>query len=89
MEYPEGYSTAIRCVVRKVAAVKGGLVGSGGGFTVGMLFPDRWTCIWQNYSRKLRIGADIRRKEKVEKVIEFAKKMKKLQKKARAVLKKA
>jgi len=26
-----------------------------------------------NYGRELRIGADIRRKEKVEKVIEFAK----------------
>jgi len=31
-----------------------------------------------NYGRKLRIGADIRRKEKVEKAIEFAERMKKV-----------
>jgi len=44
-----------------------------------------------NYSRKLRIRieADIRRKKNVEKAMEFAKRMKKLQKKARAALKKA
>jgi len=36
MEYPEGYSTAIRHVARKVATVEGGLVGFGGGITVGM-----------------------------------------------------
>jgi len=29
----------------KVAAMEGGLVWFRGGFTVGMLFPDRWTCI--------------------------------------------
>ena len=31
-----------------------------------------------NYRRELRIGADIRRKEKVEKVKEFAEKMRKV-----------
>jgi len=36
MEYPEGCSTAIKCVARKVAAVEGGLVGFRGGLTVGM-----------------------------------------------------
>ena len=32
-----------------------------------------------NYSRKLRIRVDIRRKGKVEKAIEFVKRMKKVQ----------
>ena len=41
-----------------------------------------------NYSRNLRIGADIRRKEKVEKITEFAKRMKKVQKKTSTVLRK-
>jgi len=45
MEYLDSCSTAIRCVVRKVAAMEGGLVCLGGSFTAGMLFPDRWTCI--------------------------------------------
>ena len=31
-----------------------------------------------NYGRELRIGADIRRKEKVEKAMEFAKRIKKI-----------
>jgi len=31
-----------------------------------------------NYSRELRIGADIRRKEKVEKVTKFVEKMRKI-----------
>ena len=31
-----------------------------------------------NYSRKLRMGADIRRKDKVEKAIKFAKRIKKV-----------
>ena len=44
-EYPEGCSTAIRRVARKVAAVEGGLVWFGSGFTAGTLFLDRWTCI--------------------------------------------
>ena len=39
-----------------------------------------------NYSRKLRMRADIRRKEKVMK---FAKRIKKVQEKARVALKKA
>ena len=42
-----------------------------------------------NYGRGLRIGIDIRRKEKIEKAIEFAKKLKKVQEEARAALKKA
>jgi len=42
-----------------------------------------------NYGRELRIGADIRKKEKVEKVMKFAKRMKKVQEEARVVLKKA
>jgi len=45
MEYPDGCSTAIRCVVRKVAAMEDGLVYFGDDFTAGMLFPDGWTCI--------------------------------------------
>jgi len=31
-----------------------------------------------NYNRELRIGIDIKRKEKVEKVIEFIKRMKRV-----------
>jgi len=45
MEYLEGYSTAIRRVARKVAAMEGGLVWFRSGFTVETLFLDRWTCI--------------------------------------------
>jgi len=36
----------------------------------------------------LRIGADIRRKEKIEKVTEFVERIKKIQKEVRTVLKK-
>jgi len=32
----------------------------------------------ENYSRKLRMEADIRRKKKIEKAIEFAKRIKKV-----------
>ena len=42
-----------------------------------------------NYGRELRIGGDIRRRGKVEKVTEFVKKMKKVHEEAGAVLKKA
>ena len=42
-----------------------------------------------NYGKELRIGTDIRRKEKVEKVMEFAKRMKKVQKETGVVLRKA
>jgi len=42
-----------------------------------------------NYGRELRIRADIRRKEKVEKTIEFVERMKKVQEKFGAILKKA
>ena len=42
-----------------------------------------------NYKRELRMGMNIRRKEKVEKVTEFAERMRKIQEKAGAVLKKA
>ena len=41
------------------------------------------------YGRELRMGTDIRRKGKVEKVTEFVKRMKQMQKEAEAVLKKA
>ena len=40
-----------------------------------------------NYKRELRMGADIRRKEKLEKVIEFMKRIIKVQEEARVVLK--
>ena len=42
-----------------------------------------------NYNRDLRMGVDIRRKEKVEKAIEFAEKIKKVSEKAEMMLKKA
>ena len=42
-----------------------------------------------DYRRELRMRIDIRRKEKMEKVIEFAKRKKKIQEEVRAVLKKA
>ena len=45
MEYPDGYSTAIRCVVRKVATMEGKLVCFGDDYSAEMLFPDGWTCI--------------------------------------------
>ena len=41
-----------------------------------------------NYRRELRMEADIRRKEKVEKVTEFVKRMKKIQEKAVVALSK-
>ncbi len=41
-----------------------------------------------NYKRELRIGVSIRRKSKVEKVVEFAERIKKIQKKVGAVLRK-
>ena len=43
----------------------------------------------ENYSRELRIRADIRRKRKIEKTMEFAETMKKVQEKAGVVLRKA
>jgi len=42
-----------------------------------------------NYGRKLRMGTDIRRKRKVEKVAEFAERIKKVQGEARTALRKA
>ena len=42
-----------------------------------------------NYGRKLRIGADIRKKEKVEKTTEFTERMEKVQKEAGVALRKA
>jgi len=42
-----------------------------------------------NYGRELRMEADIRRKGKVEKAMEFVERLKKMQKKAEAALKKA
>jgi len=42
-----------------------------------------------NYERELRMDVDLRRKEKMEKAIEFAERMRKVQKEAGAVLMKA
>ena len=42
-----------------------------------------------NYGRELRMGADIRRKDKVKKVTEFVKRMRKVQEKVEAALRKA
>jgi len=42
-----------------------------------------------NYERELRMGEDIRKREKVEKATEFVERMKKVHKEARAALKKA
>jgi len=41
-----------------------------------------------NYGRELRIGANIRRKRKIEKIIEFIERMKKVQKEVGATLRK-
>ena len=42
-----------------------------------------------NYKRELKMGIDIRRKEKVEKAMEFTERIKKVQKEARVALRKA
>jgi len=42
-----------------------------------------------NYGRELRIGGNIRKKEKVESMVEFVERMKKVHEEAGAVLKKA
>ena len=42
-----------------------------------------------NYGRELRMGADIRRKGKIEKATEFVEKIRRVQEEARAVLRKA
>jgi len=41
-----------------------------------------------NYGRELRIGVDIRRKRKMEKVTEFVERMKKVQEKVETALRK-
>ena len=41
-----------------------------------------------NYGREIRMGADIRKKKKVEKAMEFAERMKKVQEEAGAALRK-
>ena len=41
-----------------------------------------------NYRREMRIGVNLRRKEKIEKVTEFTERMKKVQKEVGAALKK-
>ena len=41
-----------------------------------------------NYGRELRMGVDIKRKEKVKKITEFAEIMKKIQKETKVVLRK-
>jgi len=42
----------------------------------------------ENYSRKLRMGGDIRKRGKVEKATEFVERMKKVHEEAEVVLKK-
>jgi len=42
----------------------------------------------ENYGRELRIGINIRRKEKIEKITEFVKRIKKIQEKVKVVLRK-
>jgi len=42
-----------------------------------------------NYERELRMGGDIRKREKVEKVTEFVEKIRKVQEEVGTVLKKA
>ena len=42
----------------------------------------------ENYGKELRIGTDIRRKGKVEKVIKFVERIKKMQKEVEAALRK-
>jgi len=42
-----------------------------------------------NYRRELRMGGDIRKKGKVEKIMEFVKRLKKMQEEAEAAWKKA
>ena len=42
-----------------------------------------------NYGRKLRIGGDIKKKEKVESMMEFVERIKKVHKEVGAILKKA
>jgi len=42
-----------------------------------------------NYGKELRMEVNIRRKEKMEKAVEFAKRMKKMQKEVEAALKRA
>ena len=42
-----------------------------------------------NYGRELRMGVDIRKKGKVEKATEFVERLKKVQEKAEAALRKA
>ena len=41
-----------------------------------------------NYGRELRIGADIRRKVKIERVMEFVERIKRVQEEVKAVLRK-
>jgi len=42
-----------------------------------------------NYGREMRMGVDLKRKEKVEKVMEFAERIRKVQEEAGAVLTRA
>ena len=59
MEYPDSCSTAIRCVARKVAAMEGGLVCFGDDFTMGVLFPNGWTCIWQDTTLSIEAKVEL------------------------------
>ena len=42
-----------------------------------------------NYSRELRIGVDLKRKEKMEKTTEFAERIRRVQEEVRVLLKRA
>jgi len=49
----------------------------------------KMTPFMANYSRELRMGIDLRRKEKIEKATEFAERMRKVQEEAGVALEKA
>jgi len=51
-------------------------------------FKTKVSLLIANYGRELRMGINIKRKEKMEKIIEFVERMKKVQGKAGVVLKK-
>ena len=51
--------------------------------------PTKVSPFMANYGRELRMGVDIKKKRKVEKVTEFVERMKKVQEEAEAALRKA
>ena len=52
-------------------------------------FTTKISLFMANYERELRMGIDIRRKEKIEKATKFVVRIKKVQEEAGAVLKRA